>query len=211
MKYSSAQGFTLLEILIAMAIFAMIGLASTGVLTAVIDSNEVSEQRFTRLQELQRTMLSIERDILQAIPRPVRINGDHTDIVMRGGELDGSDADAIAFVRGGWQNPQMMLARSTQQYVAYRLKDHVLERVYSNYVDNIVGYEPKVRPLLTGVNDFKVEFVAQTDNNDASQANELTWNESYTGAALPKAVAFIIDTEDFGTLRREFTLWSDGL
>ena len=40
------RGFTLIEILIAMAIFTLIGLASTGLLTTVIDSNDISEERF---------------------------------------------------------------------------------------------------------------------------------------------------------------------
>lgn len=210
-RFSRAAGFTLLEILVAMAIFAMIGLASTGVLNSVINSNQISEERFEKLQALQRAMLVIERDVLQAIERPVRINGEQTDIVMRGGELDDSDADGLAFVRGGWQNPQMMLARSTQQTVAYRLVDNKLERLYSNYVDNVIGYEPKTRVLLTGVTDFRVEFVAQTDNNEPSASSTITWNDTYTGSALPKAVALTLQTQDFGTIRREFTLWSDGL
>ncbi len=204
-------GFTLLEILVAMAIFAMIGLASTGVLTSVINSNQISQERFAQLQTLQRAMITIERDVLQAIARPVRINGEQTDVVMRGGQLEGSDADGLAFVRGGWQNPQMMLARSTQQTVAYRLTDNKLERLYSNYVDNVIGYEPKVRVLLEDVTDFQVEFVVQTDNNDGGEDTAVTWNDTYTGAALPKAIAITLQTRDFGTIRREFTLWSDGL
>lgn len=204
-------GFTLLEILVAMAIFAMIGLASTGVLTSVINSNQISQERFAQLQTLQRAMITIERDVLQAIARPVRINGEQTDVVMRGGQLEGSDADGLAFVRGGWQNPQMMLARSTQQTVAYRLTDNKLERLYSNYVDNVIGYEPKVRVLLEDVTDFQVEFVVQTDNNDGGDDTTVTWNDTFTGAALPKAIAITLQTRDFGTIRREFTLWSDGL
>ena len=43
------RGFTLIEILIAMAIFTLIGLASTGLLTTVIDSNDISEERFAKL------------------------------------------------------------------------------------------------------------------------------------------------------------------
>ena len=53
------RGFTLIEILIAMAIFTLIGLASTGLLTTVIDSNDISEERFAKLQLLQRAMITI--------------------------------------------------------------------------------------------------------------------------------------------------------
>ncbi|WP_137168491.1 type II secretion system minor pseudopilin GspJ [Salinimonas lutimaris] len=212
------RGFTLLEILIAMAIFALIGLASTGVLTSVIDSNEISEQRFDRLQALQRAMLTIERDLLQAIERPIRRDGQQTQVVMAGGQTDDSDADGIGFVRGGWQNPQMLLPRSTQQMVAYRLRDNTLERVYTNYVDNVIGYEPKVRPLLPEVSDLNIEFLVDTDEEDSSafslsedEGSSASWNESYQGAVLPKAVAIEIETRDFGRIRREFTLRGEGL
>jgi len=152
------RGFTLIEILVAMAIFTLIGLASTGLLTTVIDSNSLSQERFEKLQLLQRAMVTIERDIQQAVSRPVRVNGEKRKAVMAGGDVDGSDGDGIGFVRGGWHNPQLMLPRSTLQYVAYRLRDNKLERLYTNYVDNVIGYEPKVRLLLENIESFNVEF-----------------------------------------------------
>jgi general secretion pathway protein J len=184
------RGFTLIEILVAMAIFTLIGLASTGLLTTVIDSNNLSQERFEKLQLLQRAMVTIERDIQQAVSRPVRANGEKQEIVMAGGEVDGSDDDGIGFVRGGWHNPQLMLPRSTLQYVAYRLRDNKLERLYSNYVDNVIGYEPKVRVLLENIESFKVEFLS---GNNASSTikddDDIEWSEKYQDTALPRAVA----------------------
>lgn len=204
---SKQRGFTLIEIMVAMAIFALIGVASTAVLTAVIDSNELSEERFARLQHLQRAMLTIERDMLQAIARPVRVEGEAREIVMKGGVSEDSDADGIAFVRGGWQNPQLLLPRSTQQFVAYRLNDTTLERLHGNYVDNVIGYEPMVRPLLEGVSDLNVEFyVADGNAADNFDQPQFAWQESYVGATLPLAVAVEFTTEEFGLIRREFAL-----
>jgi general secretion pathway protein J len=203
------RGFTLIEILVAMAIFTLIGLASTGLLTTVIDSNSLSQERFEKLQLLQRAMVTIERDIQQAVSRPVRANGEKQEIVMAGGEVDGSDDDGIGFVRGGWHNPQLMLPRSTLQYVAYRLRDNKLERLYSNYVDNVIGYEPKVRVLLENIESFKVEFLS---GNNASSTikddDDIKWSEKYQDTVLPRAVAIEFVSRDFGMLRREFTLVS---
>lgn len=203
------RGFTLIEILVAMAIFTLIGLASTGLLTTVIDSNTLSQERFEKLQLLQRAVVTIERDIQQAVSRSVRVDGEKREIVMAGGEVEGSDDDGIGFVRGGWHNPQLMLPRSTLQYVAYRLRDNQLERLYSNYVDNVIGYEPKVRVLLDEIESFKVEFLA--GNNSSSTVEEdddIKWSESYQGKVLPRAVAIEFVSKDFGLLRREFTLIS---
>lgn len=197
------RGFTLIEILIAMAIFTLIGLASTGLLTTVIDSNDISEERFHKLQALQRAVTTIERDLQQAVARSIRVDGEKREAVMAGGKVDGSDDDGIGFVRGGWHNPQQMLPRSTLQYVAYRLRDNKLERLYSTYVDNVIGYEPKVRVLLEDIDGFKVEFkTSQGSKNEA----EAKWNESYQGSVLPLAVAVEFVSRDFGTIRREFTL-----
>lgn len=202
------RGFTLLEILIAMAIFTLIGLASTGLLTTVIDSNELSAQRFERLQQLQRAMITIERDIQQAVPRAVRVEGQKREVVMAGGSLEDSDADSLGFVRAGWQNPQMMLPRSTLQFVSYRLRNEKLERLYGNYVDNVIGFEPKIRVLMDEVTDLKVEFIAQKSggSTDNRMDDEEEWTESYTGQVLPYAVAIEFESKDFGLIRREFTL-----
>ena len=200
------RGFTLIEILIAMAIFTLIGLASTGLLTTVIDSNDISEERFAKLQLLQRAMITIERDLQQAVPRATRVNGEKQDVVMAGGETDDSDDDGIGFVRGGWHNPQLMLPRSTLQFVAYRLQENKLERLYSNYVDNVIGYEPKVRVLLEDVESLKIEFLATSNNSSLNEDEDLSWSENYKGTALPRAVAIEFVSKDFGKIRREFTL-----
>lgn len=197
------RGFTLIEILIAMAIFTLIGLASTGLLTTVIDSNDISEERFHKLQALQRAVTTIERDLQQAVARSIRVDGEKRSVVMAGGKVDGSDDDGIGFVRGGWHNPQQMLPRSTLQYVAYRLRDNRLERLYSTYVDNVIGYEPKIRVLLEDIDGFKVEFKTSQGSKNAAEAK---WNESYQGSVLPLAVAVEFVSRDFGTIRREFTL-----
>ena len=197
------QGFTLLEILIAMAIFTLIGLASTSVLTTVIDSDQASSQRFEKLEGLQRAMLTLERDILQAIPRAIRVNGEANTTVMRGGrDLLDSEADGIGFVRAGWHNPQLMLPRSTLQAVGYRLQEGQLQRVYGNYLDNVIGFEPKVKVLLQDVTDFRVEFLTSSKNN----GEEASWQESYVGTVLPLAVAVTLNSKDFGQIRREFFL-----
>jgi general secretion pathway protein J len=204
LNYPQNQGFTLLEILVAMAIFTIIGLASSGLLSSVLDNDKASSERFAELEKLQRAMLTIERDVLQAMPRAVRINGELNEIVMRGGEDElGGSADSLGFVHGGWHNPQYMLPRSTLQLVGYRLQDNKLQRLYGNYLDNIIGYEPKTKDILEGVSNFQVEFLINA-NEDSE------WQESYTGVVLPTAIAITLTTDAFGEIRREFLLASQG-
>jgi general secretion pathway protein J len=201
-------GFTLLEILIAMAIFTLIGLASTSVLTSVIDSDELSTERFEKLERLQRAMLTLERDILQATPRPMRLEEEINQRVMVGGaDLFESETDGLGFVHGGWHNPQLMLPRSTLQAVGYRLQKKQLQRLYGNYVDNVIGYEPKIKILLEDVEDFKVYFLAADEQEIGAGA----WQESYAESVLPKAVAIELTSKDFGFIRREFLVAGGGV
>lgn len=201
-KYSSNRGFTLLEILIAMAIFTLIGIASTGVMTSVIDSNELSEHRFDRLQALQRTMITIERDLLQIVPRAIRLEYELNEVVISGDKnIFDSEFYGLGFVRAGWQNPRLMLHRSTLQAVAYRVMEGRLERLYGNYVDNVAGYEPKVRVLMEGIEDFQVRFLfdSEEDTNDLDN-----WEESVSSDKLPAAVSITITSKEFGEIRRDF-------
>jgi general secretion pathway protein J len=201
-----SQGFTLIEILVAMAIFTIIGLASTGVLNSVINSDQLSSERFAKLEELQRAMLTIERDILQIVPRKVRINGEPTSAVLSGGKnVFDSDTDGLGFVRAGWYNPQMLLPRSTLQAVGYRIQEAQLQRLYGNYVDNVIGFEPKIKILLSDIEDFSVSFL--TEKKQLEEPDE--WKDSYSSATLPIAISITIVSKTFGEIRREFMLAND--
>lgn len=201
-------GFTIIEIMIAVAIFTLIGLASTSVLTSVIDSDEISEHRFGKLQELQRAMITIERDLLQVVPRAIRIDGQNNNLLMQGGkDLFDSEAHGIGFVRAGWQNPQLMLPRSTLQAVAYRLQEGRFERLFGNYVDNVIGYEPKVRVLLTDIEDFQVSFLTESGIDPSEEEG---WEDTYSQDRIPVAVSITIQSKVFGLIKREFLLSSEG-
>jgi len=198
------SGFTLLEILVAITIFTLIGIASNSVLTRVLDGDEISQEKFQELQRLQRVMLTIERDFLQAANRPVRVEGENNEVVMSGGSnIFDSEADGVGFVRAGWMNPQLILPRSNMQTVAYRLAEGRLEKLYSNYVDNVVGAEPKVKVLLENVQDFQVEFYLGPKQDAEDNSN---WGDVFTGTQLPEAIAVSITTENFGEIKRKFLM-----
>ena len=156
----STQGFTLLEVLIAIAIFAVISMASFSIFETVLNSDTVTKERTDRVNELQRGFLTIERDMLQIARRSIRLNGEapqegflHTD-----NDSYSSTEQAIAFVRHGWTNPGLLLPRSDMQSVAYQLNENTVERMHFNFVDAVLGEEPKVRPLISKVESLTFEF-----------------------------------------------------
>lgn len=189
------QGFTLLELLIAISIFAIISLSSFSLLDTIISSEEKSTNRLNSTNDIQRAFILIERDFLQIARRSVRLEGEeplktfiHTD-----SNAFESSSQAIGFVRSGWTNPGLLLPRSDMQSVAYQVNEETLERVHYNFVDATLGEKPKIRKLLTGVNDLSFEFY-----------NGKKWNKTYEGKDLPMAIAITLDTKEFGIIQRKF-------
>ena len=101
-------------------------------------------------------------------------------------------------MRSGWHNPQLTLRRSTLQSVAYITRDSQLYRLHSTYVDNAIGYEPKERILLEGIESISFEFLEKFDNK------KFEWEEASPVEELPIAVAIIINSALYGEIRREF-------
>lgn len=196
------QGFTLLEVLIAIAIFSVVSLASFTIFDTVLRGDESSKLRSDRQNELQRAFFLIERDVMQIAKRSLRINGEAPTNVFIQTADDSflADNQAMAFVRNGWTNPGLLLPRSDMQSVAYRLEDNTLERLHYNFVDAVVGQEPKIRPLISNVSELSFQFY------DGQK-----WQEKWSGNTLPLAIAIEIETEDFGFLRRQFLVAGDSM
>ena len=198
---SQHKGFTLLEVLIAIAIFSLISLSSFTIFDSVLKGDTTAKERSERQNELQRAFLLIERDITQIARRSVRLNGEAplTQLIQSSDDSFASEEQAIAFVRHGWTNPGLLLPRSDMQAVAYRVVEETLERLHFNFVDAVVGEEPKVRPLIKEVTALSFEYY------DGKQ-----WQKTWSGNGLPLAIAIKIETKDYGLIRRQFLVPGDG-
>lgn len=191
------RGFTFIEMLLAAAIFALVGLASVAVLSSVTQSDELSQQASERLVQLQRTMLMLERDFMQISVRHVRIDGEAASKFRLYGEkflLDSED-HGVSFARQGWRNPAMVLPRSEIQTVAYRLQEGTLQRLFTLYPDAVTGTEPKVQQLQSGLTGFEVHYLLGEE-----------WQERWQDANFPKAVRVALLDEHLGRLERIFLL-----
>ena len=66
------RGFTLLELLVALAIFALVSVMAYGGLASVLDQQFATDEIAGQLARLQKTYLLLQRDFEQLVPRPVR-------------------------------------------------------------------------------------------------------------------------------------------
>ncbi|MEX1221517.1 MAG: type II secretion system minor pseudopilin GspJ [Idiomarina sp.] len=196
------SGFTLVEVLVVMMIFAVIGMASYQVVNGMINTEQQSSARQSELEKLQYAMLIMERDIRQIVARPVRgAQGDNANMyVTTDRDLTNSDSGTLGFVRTGWQNPGDMFPRSALQPVVYRIYNDQLQRVSYPYVDQ-VGADPNIQVVMQPVSELRFRFIANNTNVAPNWQDE--WNRS---GWLPLAIEMTMQTETFGEVRRVFEL-----
>ena len=195
------RGFTFIEMLLAVAIFALVGLASVAVLDSVTRSDEASRAATLRLQQLQRAMMVIERDFWQISQRQIRVNGEAPVAQTLAGAVNWieSDDDGISFSHAGWTNPGMVLARSEVQLVGYRLKERQLQRMYYLYPDAVTGTEPNVQPLLEEIDELKFRYLVKEDGQEQ-------WKEFWDQGNWPLAVKMTLKSPQLGVIERVFGL-----
>ena len=151
-------GFTLVEILVALLVFAVVGLLSTRLLSQSIDNQNNLQDRGQRLAEIHRAIRVLQRDIVQLSRRKIRD--------AQGEELPAlivSDQGAIEFSRVGWRNP-LRQPRSEVQRVGYRWQDQKIIRGYWLTLDRSYDAEPAYQTLLENVEAIEFFAVDQLGN-----------------------------------------------
>ena len=151
-------GFTLFEILVALLVFAVVGLLSTRLLSQSIDNQNNLQDRGQRLAEIHRAIRVLQRDIVQLSRRKIRdAQGEELPALMV------SDQGAIEFSRVGWRNP-LRQPRSEVQRVGYRWQDEKIIRGYWLTLDRSYDAEPAYQTLLENVEAIEFFAVDQLGN-----------------------------------------------
>ncbi len=190
-----ARGFTLLEVLIAVAIFAVVGVMAYGGLQAVLRQQEIARDNADRFREIQFAVQQLSRDLQQLQPRPVR--DELGDGARNAIYADARNRYIVEFTRGGWSNP-LGQPRAAVQRVAFQLENDRLLRLHWFVPDHTLAEEPVEREILSGVREFRMRFFSAGG-----------WGEEWPPAlsaqdpaVLPTAIEFVLELEDWGEISR---------
>jgi general secretion pathway protein J len=192
------RGFTIIELMVAMLITAIVFALGYGTLNQALGNREIITARAERLQAVQATIRGLVQDFSQLAPRPVRdpLGEGHLPALL------GAPAQAT-LTRGGWMNPAGV-QRPTLQRVRYVLEDGKLYREQWAVLDATLLPPPMRRQLLDGVRAFSLRYkndgrTWQTDWPPAASSGtrterDLRWR--------PIAVEVTLELEDWGTIVR---------
>lgn len=184
------RGFTLVEVLVATAVFAIMSALAWGGLNAVIRTREVlvaEQQDFARML---RAVGMLERDLLGAVARPVRGNYGEPLPALQG------DGDHLELTRLGFASA-LIDARSNLERVVYQQDGNTLKRGRYAVLDRAAGSLPEFTPVRDRLRRVHFRYMdAQGQWLDA-------WpRRDDKPEALPRAIEFRLDIDGIGEISR---------
>ena len=130
-----SSGFTLVEVLVAMAITALISVVAYGALSSALSGAESVRSAMVRSQDINQTLALLSRDIRQVVNRSISDEFDQRAPALSGGELS---RYSLTLTRAGWHN-STGAPRSTLQRVSWWIEDDVLWRAHFPVLDRTPG------------------------------------------------------------------------
>lgn len=192
-----STGFTLIEILVAVVILAILAVAAYGGLDALIKSREISHAHSQHFKQLQLAMATIDRDLRQAVARPVRLTSGALAPAMLGGA---NNIPPLVFTRAGRPNP-LLRSRSGLVRVAYVLDDGALERRVFRVLDRAIVPTPHSRILLPGVTSLTFAFMDK-QHQPHHHWPPLNAEPGKLAARNPIAIKITLHTRRWGEIHR---------
>jgi general secretion pathway protein J len=218
----SARGFTLVEVMVAISIFAVVAAGVYRVLSTMVETQNKVVAHSEALRDLQRALWLISMDMNQMVMRDVRKPNDNRSPAV----IADDDKYLIQFTRQGLRNP-LLLARSDLERVAYSIgpdpdkynvgkegnqdsdskkknkkAKHLLRHTWGA-TDRRDNAKENVQVLFRNVDEVQLEFL-DTKGNWKQDWPEKKMDDKAHIRILPAAIKLVIKTDRYGDLERVF-------
>lgn len=192
--HSRQRGFTLLEVLVAVLLFAVASALAYGGLRGIVRAQEQGAAAKAQLGKLQFAVSLIERDVVSAAPRSVRDAYGAPRPVLEG------ESQRLELTRYGHAN-ELALPRAEMERVAYLRRDDQLLRLRWPVLDRAPGTQAVEDELLDGVSRMEVVYL------DAQGREHRQWPPPRgVSETLPRALRITLEVDGFGEIHRVLEL-----
>lgn len=200
------RGLTLVEVLVALGIFAAINAVAVGALTLAANGSRQLQEADRRISDLERFRGLMRTDLYQLVerevlepgavrPRPPLVGGEALD------EIIGDDGfePLLALVRSGWSNPGALEPRAELQAVTYLARGDELVRRTRPFLDAAEETPVLDDVLLKGVSNVRISFRVRGEWEEETGRSESRLDQ-------PLAVRMTFEHPDYGPMEHVFVI-----
>ena len=183
-----ARGFTLVEILVALVVFATMAALAYGGLQSVARTRGELARQEDAFRDLVRAVDLLNRDLGETVERPVRGASGQTLAAFIGAP------DHLEFTRLGFANPQAE-QRSNLERVMYELDDQSLKRARFAVLDRASDTQPQMIDTHVTVDELRFRYL-----NHSGQWSDVWPMPQSPAEVLPRAVQWNLRSKIYGEL-----------
>lgn len=189
------NGFTLLELLIALFVFTILSMMLMSALHNIINIQSGTEANAARLRQVQVAMLLMQRDVEQTVERPI-INAAGKEEQAVVGTPQG-----FTLTHMGFANPLGTAVQSSLQRTRYYWSKEVLVRQTWASVDMAAGTPSRIKPLLYNVTGARFSYL-----DKEGQFREQWPVQGRTKQGLPLAIKVDLTIAHWGSLSQIYII-----
>lgn len=193
MNRNNQSAFTLIEILIALAIFSILSVVMSLGLQSILRTYDRLKIRSAQFSALEIALTLMQRDVSQVVPRLVMTQDDQPQAALWGSTTQ------LSMTIGGFANPNSVEQRSTLQRISYQYEGGELLRITAPVLDTVKQTEFVKKSILSHVTAFKFSYL------DIHNSVRSFWPLIATQYVfLPKAVQVTMKIQGLGSVSRLF-------